>query len=151
MKNLLLVSSRSQIFLQYRHSLTFCKIHRKRPLRECVFLKVSAWKHTTLLKKTPAQILSCDLWKILRLYTVLPHACFCSFPDTNSEEGELCQIYTNTSLLSWSTWDFHNKLVLDADLKIVTNKNQSSSIHDIFFTLKRLWTSCSMELWYKQE
>ena len=70
---------------------------RTAPLRECLFYKASTCKLATLSKKeTPAQMLSCDFCKILRLYAVLPHSCSCSFCLVNLQEGELCQIYTNT-------------------------------------------------------
>ena len=70
-------------------------------------------------------MLSNDVCEILRLYAVLPHSCLCSFPLANLQEGEVCQICTNT--FSY----FHNKWVLDVDLKVVTNKDQSFNIYDI--------------------
>ena len=54
-------------------------------------------------KETPAQMLSCDFCEILRLYTVLPHSCLRSSPLAKLQEGELCQIYTNTYSTSQST------------------------------------------------
>ena len=74
-------------------------------------------------------MLSCDFCEILRLYALLPHSCFCSFPLTNLQEGQLCQMYL--TLLCQSTWNFRNKSVLGVDLKVVTIKDQSNNIHDI--------------------
>ena len=79
-------------------------------------------------------MLSCHFCEILRLYALLPHTCFFSFPLTNLQEGELCQIYTiftdtYSSLLNHL--EFSQKWVLDVDLKVVTNKDQSKNIYDI--------------------
>ena len=51
LKNLLLASIRSHIFLQNRFSQIFCKIHGKKHLRKFLFYKVLAWKHVTILKR----------------------------------------------------------------------------------------------------
>ena len=79
-------------------------------------------------------MLSCHFCEILRLYALLPHTCFFSFPLTNLQEGELCQIYTiftDTYPSLLNHLEFSQKWVLDVDLKVVTNKDQSKNIYDI--------------------
>ena len=96
-----------------------------------VFHKVSTCKHATLhtlLKKRLRHKCFLVTFEILKLYAVLPHSCLRSFPLANLQEGELCQIYTNT-FISRRTRNFHNKWVLDINLNVVTNKDQSINIH----------------------
>ena len=52
--------------LQNRCSWIIHKIHCKKPVLESFLIKLQFWGPATLLKKTPTQVLSCEIWKLFR-------------------------------------------------------------------------------------
>ena len=101
LKNPLLVSSRLQMFYKISIPTYLQNSWENTSVRVSILSKfyLEAWNF--IKKETSTHMLSCNLCENLRCYTVDPHSCFCYFPHTNLQEGELCQ--TKLTLLSPST------------------------------------------------